>query len=214
MAGRTTVNIYKVGEKQYSGVKIVTILAESVEFTLTKTTMPIRYSQQDAPDPKTYTLDLRIAPVIAYEITGYLTGTHQVITTEAVSSGTTVQVYVSTALGFNAGDTITIVSPDGTVSESTTLEAAFPSGKYLVISNLNNSYPAGSLITLTSRTISNPKADLIAIIKDLGVANLVYGSETIHIQFNKASIKETPSSKEQDEMYEVKLSVFETEDLK
>jgi len=212
MAGRTTVNIYKIGEKQYSGVKIVTILAESVEFTLTKTTMPIRYSQQDVPDPKTYTLDLRIAPVIAYEITGYLTGTHQVITTSSVSSGTSVSIPVSTAVGFLNGDTITIVSPDSTTSESTTISGVNVNGKILT-ADLDNNYPAGSLITLTSRTISNPKADLIAIIKDLGVANLVYGSETIHIQFNKASIKETPSSKEQDEMYEVKLSVFETEDL-
>jgi len=211
MTSRTVINIYKSGQKQFSGTKIITILAETVEQVIDKNTTPLRFPQRDEADPKTRTLDLRIPPTITYEITGYLTIIHQVMTTSSVSSGSSVVIPVTTAIGFAVNDTITIASPDNATYETTTITNVDTANK-TITANLNNNYPTNSLISKTLN--SNPKADLIAIIKDLGVANLVYGSETIHIQFNKASIKETPSSKEQDEMYEVKLSVFETEDLK
>ena len=211
MTSRTVINIYKNGQKQFTGVKVITILAETIEHVIDKNTTPLRFPQRDEPDPKTRTLDLRIPPTITYEITGYLANIHQVLITNSVSSGNSIVIPVTTAAGFEVNDTITIASPDNAIYETTTITNV-DTANNTITADLSNNYPTNSLISKTLN--SNPKADLIAIIKDLGVANLVYGSETIHIQFNKASIKETPSSKEQDEMYEVKLSVFETEDLK
>lgn len=205
------INIWKEGSSSssWNGVtKIVTILVQDkgLEEVINKNVTPLRWPQPDVEEPETKILDLKIPPVHTYEITGLLHKTHQVLTTSSVSSGTPASIPVDNHNGFSNGDSITIASPDGATFESTTI-ASTPTGNSLS-ANLTNSYPDNSLVTVDLTT--SPKADLIEIIRDKGICNLIYRGESYTIAFSKISFKDTTPI---EEIYEVKISIFEGEEL-
>jgi len=216
MVAPIVVNIWKEGSNvaAYNGVswagetKIVTILVQDkgLEEVITKNTKPLRWAQPSEPDPKTKVFDLHLPPIHTFEITGILDKVHQVLTTSSVSAGASVSIPVEKSSGFTTGD-ITIVSPDGTLSETATI-TSIPDDTHIVVDSLSNNYPSNSIVSRDLDT--NPKDDLLAIIADKGCANLIYRGTTYNISFNKISLKDVGPIKEQ---YAVKVSVYEGEEL-
>ena len=206
-------NIYKTGSANsgWSGTtKMVTILVQDkgLEEIVDKNTTPMRWPQMDSEDPKTQVLDLKFPLTHTFEITGVLSNCIQTLLSSSASSGaTTLQAANFKAYGFSSG-TATITSPDGATSETISISSATATTINLS-SGLNNDYPANSII---SQDLSaNPKSDLIAIAKDQGTVKLVYRNAEYTVSISKISFRDTSPLEEE---YEVKISVFEGEELK
>jgi len=206
------VNIYKTGSANsgWSGItKMVTILVQDkgLEEIVDKNTTPMRWPQLDSEDPKTQVLDLKFPLTHTFEITGVLSNCIQTLLSSAASSGaTTLQVANFKAYGFSSG-TATITSPDGSITETINISSTTDTTINLS-SGLNNNYPANSIISQDLST--NPKSDLIAIAKDQGVVKLVYRDTVYNVAISKISFRDTTPLEEE---YEVKISVFEGEEL-
>jgi len=205
-------NIYKTGSENsgWSGTtKMVTILVQDkgLEEIIDKNVKPMRWPQMDSEDPKTQVLDLKFPLTHTFEITGILSNCIQTLLSSAASSGaTTLQVANFKAYGFSSGDA-TITSPDGSITETINISSA--TGTTINLSSgLDNDYPANSIISQDLST--NPKSDLIAIAKDQGIVKLVYRDTVYNIAISKISFKDTGPLEEE---YEVKISVFEGEEL-
>lgn len=143
----------------------------------------------------------------SFEIRGWLDGTDENTYTQLASNVTAsdTTIPVSSTSGFPSSGYIRIGNE--IIAYTGTTSTSFTGCSRGQLGTGASAHGSGELVY----RYQDVKGDLKAIVTDGGVATMTYNGETINVNFEKISIKETASDK--DIKYEVMMSVVEGVDM-